>query len=126
MSSASLGGSRVGAVRNDLERLGYVCVRISASGQHRGQRRDAKRIAGDLLAFNATDEPRPHLVCEIGSFKKSLRGCFAEIHANYMPPGAVAIVVLFGAGNGRKRWYAEAEGGWHASLPAALAARDAR
>jgi hypothetical protein len=101
MSSSSLGASRVGTVMSHLAAAGFRCGRMSASGQHKGARRDECGLAGDVVAI-ATDLALPHLLVEVGGSGKRLGTAFTELRDS-LAPGFGALVVRFV--DRRSWWY---------------------
>jgi len=93
LSSTTKGAARVGAVLTALSRHGYRCARVASSGQRKGARRVELGIAGDVIALAPLDAGVPHIICEVGGVKKSVRAALAEMTTLPMPPGFVAIVV---------------------------------
>jgi len=76
-----------------LSRHGYRCARVASSGQRKGARRDEIGVAADVIALAPLDAGVPHVLCEVGGVKKSVRAALAEMTAHPLPPGFVAIVV---------------------------------
>ena len=107
MSDQSKGGQRVGSVMSQLAAFGYRNARISHSGQRRGARRDERGIDGDIIAFAPPEAGKPHLLVEVGGAKKSVFESLAEMRAEPLPPGFVAIVARC-MPNRRWRWHFEA------------------
>jgi len=92
MSSVAKGAARVGSVLTALSQHGYRCARVAASGQRKGARRGEPGIAADVIALAPLDAGTPHVLCEVGGVKKSVRAALAEMTAHPLPPGFVAIV----------------------------------
>jgi len=92
MSTTAKGAQRVGSVLTALSRHGYRCARVASSGQRKGARRVELGIAGDVIALAPLDAGVPHIIAEVGGQKKSVRAALAEMTAQPLPPGFVAIV----------------------------------
>jgi hypothetical protein len=118
MSSVAKGAARVGSAMTQFAKLDYRCARVSASGQRKGERRDEKCLAGDLIALAPTDRGFPHVIAEIGGEGKRLRAAFEELHAEPLPPNFVALVGR--VVRRRWRWHVDPSSRYHNTLRAAL------
>ncbi len=117
--SAALGASRVAAVERRLAALGYRYVRASASGRS-GQERAKDRIPCDIIAFGIG--PYPHLVVEVGGAGKRVAVTLAEMQADPLPGGFVALVAT--CVKRRWRYYLDADNRFDDLAEALDAARD--
>jgi len=116
MSTASLGGARVGKIITQLHALSFHCARLSASGQRRGKRRLENGLAGDIIALAPQHSGLPHLLAEVGGAGKRIAVAFAELREG-MPPGFAPLVVVF---RNRKCFYYPDEDVRHDALREAL------
>jgi hypothetical protein len=86
-----------------LSKFGYRCVRISASGQRKGKRRDEAGIDGDIIALAPINSIHPHLSVEVGGPSKSVAQSLLEMTEHPLPAGFVPIVARC-LGRGAKAW----------------------
>jgi hypothetical protein len=113
----------VGSVLTQLDKMGFRCARVSASGQRKGSRRQERGLDGDVIALADPETGYPHLIIEVGGPKKSVAESLAQMTEHPLPPGFVPLVArCIGRGAKSWRWHFVAHKRGHDSLPEVLSA----